>query len=165
MHFSRRPMNDIYKYCPFSTLDLSARAIAEGYVHYCENSHLSKRQKQTQGINDDADYMNAMHHATDLGPLDTGLSACKIIAEEFPQSKAYEQLLVGHFGYLLNSIARCESNEAAPLLERIAASARLSEVVFDFHANLLSDEAREMLNTLRHRIAKKRKWKHKLPTA
>lgn len=131
-------------------------------MRYCENSHLSKRQKQAQGIVDDEDYMNAMHHAVDIGPLETGLSACEIIAEEHPDSPAYEQLLIGLFGSLLNSLAKCEPAKTRSLSTRIVQSNALNELAFEFYTAYLNKDAEVLLKGLRLQIAKRRKWKHKL---
>lgn len=151
-----------YQYCPFCPLELSAREIAEGYVRYCETSHLSKRQKILQRIVDDENYMHAIMHAVSWGPLQTGLEACEIIAKEHPESCAYEQLLIGQFSDFLNNLAKCETEEIEKLSEKIVQSQPLNELAFEIFTGYLETDAETLLNRLRKKIAKKRKWKHRL---
>ncbi|MCZ4273687.1 hypothetical protein [Maritalea porphyrae] len=147
-----------YQYNPFCPLEISAQEIAEGYVRYFETSHLSKRQKMAKGIDDDQDYVHAMFHAVETGPLEIGLDACEIIANKFPESDGYEQLVIGQFGSLLNSMAEIEAKSIEAMLEQIVESRPLNKLAIEVITWYLSTDAKILLNQLRLRIAKRRKW-------
>jgi len=147
-----------YQYNPFFPLEISAREIAKGYVRHWQTGHLSKRQKIAEGIVDDGDFFGAMFHAVTKGPLEIGLDACEIIADEFPESEGYEQLIVGQFGDLLNSMAEGEEQSIEALLVRIVESRPLNKLAIEVFTNYLSTDAKTLLNQLRLRIAKRRKW-------
>jgi hypothetical protein len=131
------------KYNPFEPLTLSAQELAEGYVQFCEDHRLTGKTSDQY-----EDYMLAMHHSAGIGQFELCVDACEIIAETHPDSAAYEQILLGPFGDLLNSLSKYEQESISHLTEKITKSKPLRTLARELPTKFLDDEAKCLLESL-----------------
>lgn len=131
------------KYSFFEPLTINAQELAEGYVQFCEDHHLTGKTNDQY-----EDYMLAMHHSAGIGQFELCVDACEIIAEYHPDSAAYEQILLGAFGDLLNSLSKYDQESISHLTEKITKSRPLRTLVRELPTKFLDDEAKCLLESL-----------------
>lgn len=140
------------KFNIFAPVTLSARELAEGFVRYCE----FHQNKLELGVPDeeieDIEFMLCLSHIALVGPFDLCVNACEIIASEFPDSKAYEQLLLGFFGDLIEGMSQAEKHSCEGILNKITASEPLSILANEMLTRYLSDDAKALATKIQKDI-------------
>jgi len=141
------------KYNPFVPLTISARELAEGYNRFCENGQHDKLGGSIADDKiEDIEFMHFIHHAAEIGPFELFLDACEIIAQQYPDSIAYEQILIGAFGYALGSLSTVSEAEMQRHAERIISSAPLSKAAMEVFSGYMDDEVKAFLVDLQNQI-------------